>query len=171
MKLLMILAIAIGAVMAAGYRLHPENLTYYLKVEPQAEKFELKLKAGDVWTVSIEEETDSGYRINADGAILSIAKNEIESLKPVGGGNLLEELKKNYEKNKKKYPLLTLDKQKSLKTAWDNFVMEPSRLAEEIKKKNPGISMTDQLNQAMAAAAQARQQQAKLQAEMERQGG
>ena len=89
----------------------------------------------------------------------------------MGGGNLLEELKKNYEKNKKKYPLLTLDKQKSLKTAWDNFVMEPSRLAEEIKKKNPGISMTDQLNQAMAAAAQARQQQAKLQAEMERQGG
>ncbi len=154
----MIVILAVGALslMAAGYRFQPENLQYYTKLEGGGTQHEVTLTNGTVLSGVIESETEQSIRLNMEGAITDFSKGEIKSIKSQTGDNPLIKFINNAERQNKIHPLLIQDKSKSLTGAFDHFAMEPSRIADDIKKNNPGISQTAELEKQMRANAQAR---------------
>ncbi len=168
MKWILILLAALGIAWSSGYRLHPENIQYYLQIENSGGKSEIKLTNGSIVTGTIEGESDRDVTLNTDGVRMTYKKSEIESMKTGLAPQVFEMFKKNYEKNHQTHPVLTHRKEDTLKAKWDYAVLEPSRIAEDIKKKNPSFSPTQQLEQAMAANARARQEAYKKRVEMEK---
>lgn len=174
MKLLIVGLIALaGWAWWSGYRVHPENLSYYVKVDVSNAQQELKLSNGTSVTGTVEEDAEEYIKLNSEGMITTHRKTQIVSMKSVAAPDFLTLMKKNYEKNKTLHPLWTHRKEDTASAKWDYAVLEPSRLAEEMKKKNPGLSQTDEVAKQMAANAQARlndykARQAAVQADVER---
>ena len=168
MKILILaLVVLIGWGWVSGYRLHPENLSYYVKVDVSNAQQELKLTNGTSVTGILEEDSDEYIKLNSDGLIENYKKTQIESMKSVAAPDFLTLMKKNYEAHHLDHPLLTQRKEDTLTAKLDYAIMEPSRLAEEMKKKNPGLSATDEMNRQMAANAQARLNAYKARQKME----
>ncbi len=168
MKIILILALVLGVGWASGYRVYPENLPYYFKFEDSSKKSEVRLVNGSVLTGILEEDSEREIKLNTDGVVMTYRKSEIESMKTGLPPDFVSMLQKNYEANQELHPLFTHRKEDTLGAKWDHAVLEPSRIAEKIKKDNPGLSATDQVNQAMAEAARARQQLYKQREAMER---
>lgn len=154
--IIIILAVGAGSLMASGYRLQLENLHYYTKFEGGGMQQEVTLTNGTVLNGVIESETDQAIRFNMEGAITDFSKGEIKSIKSQTGDNPFMKFINNAERQNKIHPLLIQDKTKSLTGAFDRFAMEPSRIAEDMKKKNPGLSATHELEKQMQANAKAR---------------
>lgn len=153
----LIVAIGVGGLMAAGYRFHSENIPHYMKFESTNTEHEVTFTNGSVMTGVIEAETESAIRFNIDGAVTEFSKSGIKSIRTQTGDNALINFINNAQKQNKIHPLMTKDTEKSLTGAFDRFAMEPSRIADEIKKKNPGISQTAELEKQARANAKARQ--------------
>lgn len=156
MKVLILAIIAfIGWGWWSGYRIHAENLPYYFKVDTSGAKQEITLSDGATVTGEVEDLGDV-VRVNSEGIVMSYKKSQIASMKSAAAPDFISMMKSNYEKNKKLHPLLTKRQEDTMSAVWEKFTMEPSRLAEEMKKKNPGLSATEEINRQMAANAKAR---------------
>lgn len=152
----------------SGFRFHFEHLKYYLRLSPAGDSQQLRFADGQTLTGSVVQETEDTVRFNTDGAIMVFSMAEIEAIESVRSRNVLERLAQNYRNYHKKYPLITFREQKPLDQAWEDFAMEPSRIAEEIKAKNPGISVSGRMEEAMAMKAKADARRAQMEAEMRR---
>lgn len=158
MKIILLLILAAVFAWCSGFRVHGENLAYYLKIDDTNALSEIKLVNGNVMTGVIESETDREISFNTEGVRMTYRKSEIESMKTGLAPDFLAMLRRNYRQNHEKHPLVTHRKEDSLSGKWDEMALEPSRIAEKIKARNPGISTTGRIEQAMAESARARQQ-------------
>lgn len=157
MKILILALILImGWAWFSGYRIHPENFSYYIKVDVSNAKQEIKLTDDSSVTGTIEEDAADYIKLNSNGLITDYKKTQIQSMKSVAAPDFLMMMKRNYELNRELHPFLTHRSEDTANAKFDHFALEPTRLAEDIKKKNPGISMTDELNRQMAENARAR---------------
>lgn len=154
--LLLVLAIGAGALMASGYRFHPENVSYYMNLWSDSALHEVTFTNGQVMMGIIESETEDSIRFNIEDAVTEYSKASIKSIKSQTADNPLVNFINNAQRQSKIHPLMTYDKEKTFKTSVDRFMEDPSRIAEDIKKKNPGISQTTELEKQMRANAQAR---------------
>ncbi len=169
MKLLILALIAFaGWAWFSGYRVHPENVPYYIKVDVGNSKQELTLTDGSAVTGIIEEDAADFIKLNVDGVVTTFKKSQVRTMKSVAAPDFLTLLKKNYDLHHSEHPLLTHRKEDTATAKFDHFAMEPTRLAEEMKKKNPGLSATDELEKAMAAAGRMRLAAYKAQKEAEK---
>ncbi len=168
MKMLFILFLGVGLFFGAGYRLHPENTNYYLKMDSSAQQHEVTFADGSTLVGSVEEDTDDVLTLNVDGASLPFKKAEVVTMKAVGGRNFMETLKHNYEVHHIAHPLLTQRKEDSAMNTFNYFLDTPNRLAGVIKKKNPGLSATDEAAQIQKQLAQQKMAQIKKMKEMQK---
>lgn len=151
----LLLAVILGA-LAMGYRVHPENVPYYLKMEEGGQKYEIVFNNGRTLEGVLESETADTIKINSDGAVLTLQKTELKSTKAVARRNFFETLAHNFKTHSSSHPLISKSEKASLKGAFDDFALQPSRIAEDMQKKNPGLSQTKALEEQMAANAKAR---------------
>ena len=158
MKWLIILFLILGgfAFLMGGYRLHPENFKYYTKFEPSSTKQDITFTDGRVIHASVIEETQDTLKIDMDGARMTFKRSEVQTIKTAPLEHPLAVWKRNYDQESKLHPLLTNNKEDTAGAAWDRFAMEPSRIADEMKRKHPEISATASLEKAQAEAAKAR---------------
>lgn len=154
------LVLCAGAALAAGYRFHAENTPYYFKFNGGGEKQKIVFRDGMTLTGVVVEETADKIKVDADGAGVLFSRTEIQSIESVKGANPWTLFLENYKRNDKKHPLITRDKNLSLGAKFDHFIMEPSRIADDIRAKHPEITSAGQQAAAMeglrAAQAQAR---------------
>lgn len=150
-----------------GYRVHPENLHYYLKIDVGNTRKEVQLADGNLVTGVLEEDAADYIKLNQEGMINIYRKSQIVTMKSTAAPDFVSLMRRNYETYKKEHPLWTHKKEDMAEAKWDQFALGPSRIAEEMKKNNPGISATETLNQAMASAAQARQKMLQRQADID----
>ena len=155
--LILVLVLVLAGGWCSGYRIHPENISYYTAFDSKHARSDVKLRSGGMVSGVIEEETDDALKLNMDGAITTFKREEVESVKTQAAPDMIAALKKNYEDNRERHPLLSHRKEDALTARWDYAVQEPTRIAEKMKKDNPGLSATDALNADMAANARARQ--------------
>lgn len=140
----------------AKYEVHAQNLSYYFTVETGKAAYEFQFHNGKQFRAALEEETADAVKVNMDGAVMTFSKAEIKEMKPASGGNFLFDFFENAQKQSKTHPLVTARKKNAIMESFDNFIEEPGRLAEDMKKKNPWISQTETLQRQQAADAQAR---------------
>lgn len=172
---LFLIVAGLGVAMAAGYRLHTENISYYLKLEGGGQKQKIIFRDGMTLTGVIVEETADKIKIDSDGAAVIFSRGDIESVESVKGANPWTLFVENYKRNDKIHPLVTHDQSLSLGGKVDHMMMEPSRIADDIRNKHPEITSAGQqsamLEAARAAQARAKAVQEKAIAEMEKAGG
>ena len=98
MKLLILALIILGGwAWFSGYRIHPENFHYYVKVDVSSAQQELKLTDGSSVKGTIEEDAADYIKLNSGGLIESYRKTQIESMKSVAAPDFLTLMKENYE--------------------------------------------------------------------------
>lgn len=146
---LLILLAGAGIFWASGYRVYPQHVPYYFKPEVGGPMREILLKNGTTLKGSLVEETNDSLKLNIEGATMSFTESEIESIKASKADGFLAAFIRNYEIHHKIHPLVAKQKGASLHKAWDEFVMEPSRIAEDIKKEHPHLSSSGMLDRAM----------------------
>ena len=137
---ILIIVLVLGGSWAAGYRVHPKNLSYYFKKDSSGQKSEVIFKNGTTLTGTVSEEGGDKIRINVDGAGVVFSKSEIASINSGKSENFLETLRKNYKSQQKLHPLITHSKESSFQGKFDSFIGESDRISEEIRKKNPQIT-------------------------------
>lgn len=163
-----------GIFIAAGYRVHPENIPYYIKGDGGGQKQKITFRDGMTLTGVIKEETEEKLKVYSEGATVVFPRTEIESVESVKGATPWSIFMENYKRNNKIHPLITHDQAQSLGAKVDNMLMEPSRIADDIRSKHPEITSAGQqsamMETARAVQARAREIQQKAMDEIEKAG-
>ena len=170
--LILILAFGAGFAYAQGYRLHVGNVPYYLDFKMTDDRQELLLRNGKTVRGTVEAEDDQSIKINLHGAAMVFKKSEIAKQQTISPEGFLEQVKANYETHHKIHPLVTQSKEKTMAVKVDQMIMEPSRIADEIRQKNPDVTSSGKMQEAMVQAKKAQTlaqaQEARVQAELNR---
>jgi hypothetical protein len=103
----LILILAGAGAWTKGYRIHPQNLPHYMKFSPGEGKQEITLTGGGKFSGIVQEETADTMKLNVDGAVMTLRRSEIASVKSADLEHPLTVFKKNYDLQKNRYPLVT----------------------------------------------------------------
>lgn len=163
--IVLVVGLVVFGLRFSGYQFYPENLHHYLQIREKTPSFEIEFTNGTVLKGEKLGETPESIRLNVDGAVTDFSKLQIKSTRAVVGGNAVSRFIENAELQHKIHPLFSKDSKKTLQASFDRFLMEPSKLAEQMKKNNPGLSQTEAVAQQMQANAQARLNDYKRRAE------
>lgn len=168
---IVLLLAGVLSALASGIRFHAENLQYYMAytqkqsfpaAHDESAKSKVMLANGNVLIGTVLSQTDDSVEVETEGVAIKFLPAEIREIIKADVSEVAAtrgDSKKELDRIKKEHPLFTQKKEDTLKAAWDYWLTEPSRLAEEIREKNPQISATKQMElmeKEMRQAAQAR---------------
>lgn len=139
-KLVIILGIAWLIALAAGVRFQGKNIPAYFRAFHLTGTYQVELTNGSTMGSSSVEEIANTVRISTeDGSIVSFSQSEVLHIKKQGIAQAVGSGFKNLAAIYKIRPLFTVKKKDNLVAAFNHWIMEPSRTAEGMKKKNPSI--------------------------------
>lgn len=152
-----------------GARIHPENFPYYFQKSGSDVRSasQVTFANGTSAAAEVVDQTQDSVTLHMEGATVLFKRNEIQDIQPLQKGVQAFDFSRNFQRYGKKYPLVTFRPEDTLMAAWDRFAMEPSRIAEQMRKNNPQSSLSAQMDQALQLAGQAQAQAARQQALME----
>lgn len=103
--LIAVLALAYFGLTFAGYKFHPENLSYYMPEKAEGSMYEIEFESGRTVKAEVLGETGGSLRVKLEGAISNVPTSLIKSKKHVAG-DFAGQYLKNVQNQMKIHPLI-----------------------------------------------------------------